>query len=311
MLPVPADPAAPPSHEAVQPERAVQGRAPGAAAEGRLRRLHLQLLPEIQVRPRAPHRGSRWDGAGTGTSPAGGLTAAPVRTEHPQGIASPGGVGLRPPGVRLQLPPTCGGGQGLPAAAPGAFPSPLPRFCWARLVLGAVLQRGDPKNTPVAECVRGRREWGPPGTAAGAASPWALGQPAAVGINRIYLPVPVARADLFLLVCGFWPLFYCGVKKKKKIKEKKQTKKGVMQKSAWHGSSLGQFPDLAQLGSSTRVSRQGWRGRGGGEGPGLPGAPPPAAGSVCLQRAGVHDLHQPADRGALAAGQPGFRQGAR
>lgn len=123
------------------------------------------------------------------------------------------------------------------------------------------------------------------------------------------------RADLFLLACGFWPLFYCGVKKKKR-KEKKQTKKGVMQKSAWHGLSLGHFPDLAQLGSSARVSWRGWRGRVGGEGAvgkgrGCPVPPPSAAGSVCLQRAGVHDLHQPADRGALAAGQPGFRQGAR
>lgn len=41
-------------HEAVQPECAIQGRDPRAAAEGRLRRLHLQLLPAVQVSPRAP-----------------------------------------------------------------------------------------------------------------------------------------------------------------------------------------------------------------------------------------------------------------
>lgn len=33
--------------------------------------------------------------------------------------------------------------------------------------------------------------------------------------------------------------------------------------------------------------------------------------ALCSQRAGIHDLHQPADRGALGAGQQSLRQGAR
>ena len=60
-------------HEAVQPQRPVQRRCQGGAAQSRVRRVLIQLLPEVQVggpRRAAPGRGG--SGSGLETAPESG-----------------------------------------------------------------------------------------------------------------------------------------------------------------------------------------------------------------------------------------------